>query len=179
MDINSVLDFILIYLVIVGEHSMQVYKYDEHYTRDIGEIKERIHTLMQRGHSPHLIALYRGSLPMTTHLSNIIPCDMSIIDFQSYDVTDGVVKEPKWILNKTREFDTLIVLDDIFDSGRTIEKVRAFLKEERPDSYVECHVLVGGKTAAAAEVFYYTEHTGDWVVFPWEMDYEENNNKEQ
>jgi len=166
---------------------MQIYKYDDQYIKDIQAIVERVHMLVSRGHTPHLVGLYRGSLPMTTHLSNILPCEMSIIDFQSYDLPVGttkqfgVVKEPTWVVNRTQEFDTLIVLDDIFDTGQTMEKVRAFLKKERPESYVECHVLVGGKRAEEAEVFYYTKHTGDWVVFPWEMDHNEYllNHKEQ
>ena len=148
---------------------MQIYKYED-YTRDILKIKERIDLLIQRGHTPHLIALFRGSLPMATHLSNMVPCEMSIINFQKYDAPGGVVKDPRWILNLTSKYDTLIVLDDIFDTGTTIEKVKSFLREHHSGSYIEYHVLVGSEKAEEAGVFRYTEHDGDWVVFPWEMD---------
>jgi len=146
---------------------MTNYTYEE-YLIDILAIEDRLLTLISRGHKIHLIGIYRGSLPMAVHLSNILPAEMSIIKFQSRDGDDKV---PEWVLDNTKAGDTLIILDDIYDSGKTMKVVNSFLKEEKPDSYIESHVLIGSKQAEADDVFYYTEHNKDWIVFPWELDY--------
>ena len=48
----------------------------------------------------HVIAIFRGSLLMATHLSNIRDVPMSIVGFQTRDGSD---KEPYWIHNNTKE----------------------------------------------------------------------------
>ena len=121
----------------------------------------------------HVIAIYRGSLLMATHLSNIRDVPMSIVGFQTRDGSD---KEPYWIHNNTKEVhdydrsQSFLVLDDIYDTGITMNKVIEFVKKERtkpspmPNVYGYC---LFGKTNAA-DIVYSNEHDGSWIVFPWE-----------
>ena len=66
-----------------------IYKYGQ-YNKDIHYIAENIEF-------SHVIGIYRGSLPIATHLSNIKNVKMSIIGFQT---RDGKDKSPAWIINK-------------------------------------------------------------------------------
>jgi hypoxanthine-guanine phosphoribosyltransferase len=147
---------------------MYIYKYSQYLT-DMGNIQLRIEQLISEGHNCHIIGLYRGSLPMTVHMSNVMNIDMSIIKFQSYGGKND--SQPEWLIDNSNPNDTLIILDDIYDSGNTIRAVRKFLKLHKSESKIECHVLVGGEQAKQNNVKFYTEYTGDWVVFPWEMNY--------
>ena len=94
--------------------------------------------------NPHVVSIYRGSLPMGVHLSNALGCPMSIVKYQSRDGEDN---KAEWILNlihdeklrpTARFFPHLIVVDDIYDTGYTMDRVIEFVKLYR------------------------------WIVFPWE-----------
>lgn len=123
----------------------------------------------------HVIGIYRGSVGMATHVSNIKDIPMSIVGFQT---RDGEDKEPYWIHNATEtvsieeyaEGQTFLVLDDIYDTGITMNKVIEFVKKSRnkpspmPNVFGYC---LFGKTNAA-DIVYSNEHDGSWIVFPWE-----------
>ena len=69
------------------------YMYDQYYN-DVASLKERY----DKYPDPHVVAIYRGSLPIATHLSNALNCPMSIIKYQS---RDGESDRAEWILNLT------------------------------------------------------------------------------
>ena len=106
---------------------------------------------------------------------NIKDIPMSIVGFQT---RDGEDKEPYWIHNATEsvsieeyaEGQTFLVLDDIYDTGMTMNKVIEFVKKSRnkpspmPNVFGYC---LFGKTNAA-DIVYSNEHDGSWIVFPWE-----------
>ena len=98
------------------------YYYDQYY-QDITDIVER------HKHIPslHIVGVYRGSLPIATHLSNVLECPMSIIKFQSRDGSDD---KAEWMLNLTDDvsirpykstqfFPTLLVVVVVYDTGKT------------------------------------------------------------
>ena len=124
----------------------------------------------------HVVAVYRGSLGMASHVSNMKDIPMSIVGFQTRDVDD---KKPYWIHNTT-EADTswlddsdgkhILVVDDIYDTGRTMNKVQEFIKRERTKPSIMPRVsgycLFGKENAK--NIVYSNEHDGSWIVFPWE-----------
>ena len=124
----------------------------------------------------HVVAVYRGSLGMACHISNMKDIPMSIVGFQTRDGDD---KEPYWIHNAT-EADTswlddsegkhILVVDDIYDTGRTMNKVQEFIKRERTKPSmmprVSGYCLFGKEDSK--NIVYSNEHDGSWIVFPWE-----------
>ena len=113
----------------------------------------------------HIVAIYRGSLPMGVHLSNLYNIPLSIIDFQSRDGDSSDVTWMKNLLNdKTKR---VLVIDDIYDSGLTMDKVQQFLGNipDRPDFY---YLTIYGKENKD-DVNYLREHTGEWINFYWEV----------
>ena len=129
-----------------------IYKYSQ-YNKDIHYIAENIEF-------SHVIGIYRGSLPIATHLSNIKDVKMSIIGFQSRDGDD---KEPKWLVNKIgNRLAPILLIDDIYDTGFTMKTVMKFIHKE-----VHPVCLYGRPNNDDVQFLHLNE--GKWVVFPWEV----------
>jgi len=123
----------------------------------------------------HVVGIYRGSLGMAAHISNVRKVPMSIVGFQT---RDGKDKKPYWIYNATEPTNLgpyadgarILIVDDIYDTGHTMKNVINFVKTARskPSAYplVFGYCLFGKENAE--EIIYSQEHDGSWIVFPWE-----------
>ena len=114
----------------------------------------------------HVVGIYRGSLGMATHVSNLHDVPMSIIGMQSRDSDD---KEPYWIHNLIdKDTKRVLIVDDIYDTGYTMKKV---VNHCLLYSCWDCDVIsycLFGKSKDKDKIFYSQEHDGSWIVFPWE-----------
>ena len=142
------------------------YLYDQYYN-DIATLAERY----QKYPDPHIVSIYRGSLPMGVHLSNVLKCPMSIVKYQSRDGEDD---KAEWVLNLTtdesirqtsRFFPYLIVVDDIYDTGKTFRAVLDLPEFHNNPNY-QAIALFGNKNEDG--VHYLNEQLYRWIVFPWE-----------
>ena len=110
----------------------------------------------------HVVGVYRGSLLMAVHISNVFDVPMSIVGFQT---RDGKDKEP-YMIHKSEGVPTqLLVVDDIYDSGHTMNKVIQFLSRYSTDR-IQAFCLFGKENKL--NVSYANEYEDSWVVFPWE-----------
>ena len=142
------------------------YYYDEYYY-DVSTLVQRYKKIA----NPHIVSIYRGSLPLGVHLSNILKCPLSIIKYQSRDGEDS---KAEWLLNLTsdesvrptpRFFPHLIVVDDIYDTGKTFRAVKDLPEfQDNPDYTLVA--LYGNKNDDG--VVYLHEKLYRWIVFPWE-----------
>ena len=119
------------------------YYYDQ-YTKDIRHWIQHF----KKQPRPHIVGIYRGSLPIATHLSNVLKCPMSIIRYQSRDGSD---EKPEWVINNMgftatwkTPGETTIVVDDIYDSGRTMRAIQ-HMDEFKHDPTVIYQCLFGSK----------------------------------
>ena len=131
--------------------------YDWHdYAHDMKEVKALEFN--------HVVGIYRGSLGMAVHVSNLNNVPMSMIGFQT---RDGEDKEPYWIHNLIDEnTKTVLVVDDIFDTGHTMKKVVDHISYSSWDCEVISWCLFGKPNEQ--QVLYSQPHSDLWVVFPWE-----------
>lgn len=121
---------------------------------------------------PHIVSLYRGSLPIGVQLSHYLNSPLSIIDYQMYD---GDTKEPKLIKNAGITVDDLIVLiDEICDRGITLKLTEKYIREMFPYNKILIYTIVGSKEhpkhyhySIEHEVNQFTKEKA-WIVFPWE-----------
>ena len=60
------------------DNSNYNYYYDQYYN-DVAILKERYDKIPD----PHIVSIYRGSLPLGVHLSNVLNCPLSIVKYQS------------------------------------------------------------------------------------------------
>ena len=142
------------------------YYYDEYYY-DVATLVQRYKKIA----NPHIVSIYRGSLPLGVHLSNILNCPLSIIKYQSRDGEDS---QAEWLLNLTadesvrptpRFFPHLIVVDDIYDTGKTFRAVKALPEFHNNPDY-SLMALFGNDNDDG--VHYLHEQLYRWIVFPWE-----------
>ena len=115
----------------------------------------------------HVVGIYRGSLGMATHVSNLHDVPMSIIGMQSRDSDD---KEPYWIHNLIdKDTKRVLVVDDIYDTGNTMCKVINFVMyfSDMPLGHEVISYCLFGK-ANKDQTIYSQFHDGSWIVFPWE-----------
>ena len=139
----------------------------------------------------HVIGIYRGSLPMATHISNVRDVPMSIIGFQTRDGSD---KKPYWIYNAMdwndfKEETTILIVDDICElpteqyygkvgqNGREEQLVKKLIENSSPYNCSKFDVkpnlltycLFGKDAPDGTNLVYSNLHQeGDWVEFPWE-----------
>jgi len=144
------------------------YYYDQYY-QDITDIVER----HEATPNLHIVGVYRGSLPIATHLSNVLECPMSIIKYQSRDGSDD---KAEWMLNLTDDvsirpdkskqfFPTLIVIDDVYDTGKTFRAIKELPEFINNPDY-HCIALFGNENNDG--VTYIHEQLYRWIVYPWE-----------
>ena len=110
----------------------------------------------------HVVGIYRGSLPMAVHISNVFKVPMSIVGFQTRDGKDN---EPYMIHKAGEAPKQVLVVDDIYDSGYTMKKVIEFLSHYTGYG-IQGFCLFGKENKL--NISYANEHDGSWVVFPWE-----------
>ena len=109
----------------------------------------------------HVVGIYRGSLPMAVHISNVFDVPMSIVGFQT---RDGKDTEP-YMIKAGKAPTQILVVDDIYDSGYTMKSVIQFLSYYSADR-IQGFCLFGKENKL--NVSYANEHDGSWIVFPWE-----------
>ena len=115
----------------------------------------------------HLIAPYRGGLPLGVRLSNECNVPLSILDYQRLDGDSKEVSIMKNVGICSNEI--LYLVDDIADKGITINKCLEFLIQEFPNNRVIVYSILGNDEIHPPKWRYTYKHTGDWVVFgPWE-----------
>ena len=144
--------------VIMKEKEAYFYTFEE-YKSDLGSLKYTVSGIKNL----HLIAVYRGSIPLTVHLSNLLKCEMSIIKLET---RNGNVEEAKFVSNNIKENDRLVVLEDIYDTGNTIRLIQQMMNVKYKDHSIRYYSLFGKKNDAG--VVYLKENNNKWIVFPWE-----------
>ena len=139
--------------------SKEYLSWDE-YTTDIEDISNNIKDL----DNLHLVSIYRGSLGIGAHLSNILDAPLSIVKFQSYDGEDKKVE----LLHNAgiKELDNIVILDDIYDTGSTMKKVYDYFYKECPKAKISSFTIYGKPGLARNN--YTRLHSNNWIVFPWE-----------
>lgn len=129
------------------------------YLKDIQRIGEYI----KENNIDHIVCVYRGSLPMGVHLSNIHDLPLSIVKYQTYDNKDKVVSFTHDAdLQSSKSY---LLLDDIYDTGHTIQTIQLQLKQFKGKMNTLC---VYGKDNLH-NVDWVHLHDGSWVEFWWEL----------
>jgi len=99
-----------------------------------------------------ILAIPRGGLILSVHLSNLLNIPMLVFD--------------KSI--KQKVYSNCLVVDDIADSGSTLDKVSRIFNK---DIYYDfCTLFVRYKTTKIMPRFYSRDAEDYWIVFPWEYD---------
>ena len=153
----------------------------EEYERDIKSLIDKLSSVK----NIHLIAIYRGSIPIVVYLSNLLNCEMSIIKLEissgtalnkealidEVEINDEGLEEllsiskqlnegmylkrelykpnpttvPRFLSNNFKETDNLVVIEDIYDTGKTVSLIQQLMKDEYSNHSVRYYSLFGRK----------------------------------
>lgn len=137
------------------------------YTDDMESL---IQHLTYKNKSVHIVSIYRGSLGIGAHISNVLDVPLSIVKFQTYDAKD---REVEFLYNAgIKSNELIIIVDDILDSGNTLNKVYEFLEKEFPITGIESFTIHGDPKTNInfPRNMYLKEKKRDgWMVYPWEI----------
>jgi len=126
----------------------------------------KIHGELVEGPTPYFVSIHRGSLPIGVKLSNKFDTPLSVIKFQT---RDGQDKEPQFVINEIPSKDSkVIVLDDIFDTGLTLSKIKEIMSDYSNVHYYVIHSNTKADRVTDMNVLACNSTTGEWVVYPWE-----------
>ena len=73
---------------------------------------------------------------------------------------------PRFLSNNFKESDNLVVVEDIYDTGKTIGLIQQLMKDEYSNHSVSYYSLFGKKNDDG--VVYLREKNNKWISFPWE-----------
>lgn len=125
---------------------------------DFENIVPEIANYYKKQNITHIVGISRGGLPLAVCLSNLLNIPMTPIVWQTRDGSIRQVKELEVFKNQ----DTILFVDDICDSGKTIKEIKQHLPQSRWCTIVN-------------KQWNLTEYSpidmcGDdrWVIFPWE-----------
>lgn len=141
--------------------------------------------VLDAGFEPtHIVGIWRGGAPVGIAVQELlayrgIDCDHIAIRTASYTGIDRQEKEVRvyalgYLIDTLNPEDRLLVIDDVFDSGRSIE---AFLRElaarcrhNMPRDVRTATVYYKPKRNRTALVpDFYVHQTDEWLVFPHEI----------
>ncbi len=142
--------------------------------------------VLESGFRPtHLVGIWRGGAPVGIAVQEFfefhgVSCDHIAVRTASYTGIDRQAREVRvyalgYLIDTLNVGDRLLVIDDVFDSGRSIE---AFLKELRvrcrantpADIRIATVWWKPARNQTALKPDYFIHQSNDWLVFPHEID---------
>lgn len=129
------------------------------------------------GKNPLLIAVLNGSFIFAADLMRdlTIPCEIAFVKLASYEGTNttGEVKEI-FGLNSSIEGRTVIIVEDIVDTGYTMQQMLEQLREKHPAEIHICSLLVKpGKLRVPLNIEYAAMEIPNDFIVGYGLDYDQ------
>lgn len=137
----------------------------QQYEMDVKKLVASLDESVIGNENVHLFGIYRGGLPLATHVSHLIKRPLNIIKHQTLD---GFDEGMEVIVNPEDYGDdpAILILDDIYDTGKTMRNIFDMFNQEFHESQIHMATLFG--TENELGVRYARNYPGMWVRFPWE-----------
>lgn len=137
------------------------------------------------GYAPtHIVAIWRGGAPVGIAVQELLEyhgqrCDHITIRTSSYEdiarqSAQVQVFSVSYLIKVLNSGDRLLIVDDVFESGRSIEALIGKLRK-RCRNNMPREVRVGTvyykprRNRTAMQPDYYVTATEDWLVFPYKL----------
>jgi hypoxanthine phosphoribosyltransferase len=114
-----------------------------------------------------IIALARGGSLIGTILSHALEIPLTNI---SYSSQHGNGETKSWDLLHVFQSSRILIVDDICDSGHTLNELMNYYEKDRHQNIVTTYAVYFRNTADSVHLPNYSiQLNGDeWIVFPWE-----------
>lgn len=118
-----------------------------------------------------LIGIARGGLTLTHALASALELrSVYSINSIGYEGTQKLDDIKVFNIPELSNYKSVILVDDIVDSGETIEKVLESLKEHYPNLKIQT-LSIFYKDSATHNPDFKLHHADEWIEFFWELDY--------
>ena len=142
--------------------------------------------VLESGFRPSfIVAIWRGGAPVGVAVQELldyfgVPSDHIAIRTSSYSGIDGRASEVRvhglnYLVKNVEHEDRLLIVDDVFDTGHTIDRVIGALREKaRRNTPREIRVAVPyykptrNRTTRVPD--YYLHETAEWIKFPHSLE---------
>jgi uncharacterized protein len=126
------------------------------------------HKVLQIGKPDLIVAIARGGAIPARILSDLLEIPYASVQVKLYnDIAHaGAQPELKQPLTESVKGKRVLLVDDIADSGRSLQFTAAYLKQEGAEQVATATLYF--KPTCAVTPDYYEKTTSNWVVFPWE-----------
>lgn len=142
--------------------------------------------VLESGFEPtFIVAIWRGGAPIGTAVQEFLdycgcPTDHIAIRTSSYQGIDGRsptvrIHGTSYLIKNLVYEDRLLIVDDVFDTGRTIEALVRHLREKlRRNTPEDIRVAVPyykpSRNQTDLEPHYYLHETERWIKFPYSLE---------
>lgn len=115
-----------------------------------------------------VVGVVRGGLPMAVMLSHELDVPMSTLEATHYDDTErkDSVEVTDVAVNEIEVGETVLLVDDVVDTGRTLMEIKRVWDEY--DSFSYATAVWHKKSHSAADPMISVDQTDRWIVYPWE-----------
>ncbi len=161
---------------------------EKHYIRSEDLIQDSFRLAWQvyeDGYRPnYIIGVWRGGAPIGIAVQEFfsvlgVPSDHIAIRTSHYKGIDDRSTEVQvyglnYIIKQVESDDSLLIVDDVHDTGISIEKIvsdlRSACKKNTPEIRVATPYFKPSKNKTSRTPDYYLHETDRWLVFPHELD---------
>ena len=145
---------------------MSYYNYNE-FTQDVQTLARQV--------APYkptvLLGIVRGGLALTQALSHAL--NIRNVQTIRTELYDADVKRDEIKIVANLDFlpsDRVLIVDDIVDSGESLQAILEYLKSYHKDVEVRS-ASIFYKTSALVQADYQLKEATDWIEFYWEKDF--------
>lgn len=132
-----------------------------------------------------IVGIWRGGTPIGIAVQEYfeyrkVSTDHIAVRTSSYYGIDQQSREIKiyglnYIIDNANSEDSLLIVDDVFDSGRSVDALLKEIREQMrlnapKDIRVACTWYKPGRRDVDIEPDYYVHKNDDWLIFPHELD---------
>lgn len=135
-------------------------------------------------HPTHIVGIWRGGAPIGIAVQELLeyrghPCDHIAVRTSSYTGIDQQEKEVRvlglnYLIDNLDREHSLLIIDDVFDTGRSIEalirELSAKCRRNLPETIKMATVYYKpSRNQTDLTPDYFVHETDDWLVFPHEL----------
>lgn len=145
---------------------MKYYTYEE-FKQDTRELVKKV----DNEDYDAIVGIARGGLMLSHALSEAL--EIRNVQTLRTELYDSSVKRDNFLMHDYTLLENLkrvLVVDDIADSGETLQKVIQHLEKRYPDVVLESATLFY-KESSVYEPTYWVKEAKEWIEFFWESDF--------
>lgn len=115
-----------------------------------------------------ILSIARGGAILGTMLSHKLNIPTQYIGISSYNNTQKTNNIKYYQYPNLLNYKNIIVIDDIIDTGDTINSIKTDIAANMKDSQFTYTTMYATLTQSTKVDYYYKLKTDEWIQFPWE-----------